>query len=171
MMVLVAVVQLSLTLIWILRPSEARPTEADAALVLVGGRGERLRAVSELASDGVVDHIVFAAAQLRESSAFQRLCASDRFAGVTLHCIDGAPRDTRSEARSLARYASSQGWDHVVVVTSTYHLTRAKLMVSRCFAGTVDGVAATPDSGPAVWFGQVLHEWAGLAESQVRRGC
>ena len=166
----IAVLSLLLTFVWILRPSQSRPERADAALLLVGGRGERIQAARELAADGTVDHVVVAAADLNPSSTFRRLCDRGRIDGASLHCLRGAA-DTRAEARVLSRYAKRQGWDHIVVVTSNYHLTRSRQLVARCFSGRVDGVGATPDSGIALRFGQVLHEWAGLLEAQVKRGC
>jgi uncharacterized SAM-binding protein YcdF (DUF218 family) len=170
-MVIVAALMAIFTHAWFLSPESVVPERADAAVVMVGGGGERLEAARWLAHEGVVDDVVVAARDLGEASGFRGICDDSTLAGARLHCLPGGDGDTRSEARALGRYAEEQGWDHVVVVTSTYHLTRSVLLVERCFAGTVDGFAATPPSGPAVWFGQVLHEWAGFMEAQVRRGC
>ncbi|MDG2114050.1 MAG: ElyC/SanA/YdcF family protein [Actinomycetota bacterium] len=166
----VAFVSLWLTDQWLLRPDRHEVGEADAALVMVGGRGERVQAMSRLAANGGVDHLVVMAVDLPESNTFRRICDTGLSGSAELHCLSGRG-DTRDEARRLSRYAERQGWDHVVVVTSSYHLSRSRLLVERCFDGRVDGLAATPDSSAAVWFGQVLHEWAGLVETQVRRGC
>lgn len=168
----VALFVLWLTDQWLLRPDRTEHGRADAALVMVGGRGERVEAMTQLLADGVVEHLVIMAADTSESNTFRRICDAGLPGPAELHCLDGGGgADTRTEARRLSLYATEQGWDHVIVVTSSYHLTRSRLLVERCFDGRVDGFAATPDSSPAVWFGQVLHEWGGLVESQVRRGC
>lgn len=170
-MVAVAVVLLVLTDRWFLRPSSDEIVDADAALVFVGGDLERARAMLDLAGTGAVDHVVVVARGLGPSNTFGRFCEEGlRFDGE-LHCLESSGADTRREARRLAEYASDQGWEHVVVVTSSYHLRRATLLIERCFEGRVDQVAAVPDASAAVWFGQVLHEWGGILETSVRRGC
>lgn len=166
----VAVLVLVLTHQWFLRPPDVVGGEPDAAVVFVGGRGERIAEMRELVGAGTVDHVLIAAADFPTSNTFRRICDRGDVSGAELTCLR-ATSDTRSEARALARHAADQGWDHVVVVSSRYHLTRAALLFSRCFDGRVDVVGGTPESGPAVWFGQVLHEWVAMAEAQVRRGC
>ncbi len=167
----VAGVVLLLTDRWFLRPGSDEVVSADAALVFVGGELERARAVRDLAVDGVVDHVVVVAAGLGPSNVFGRMCEDGLRADVELHCLELAGADTRREAELLAEYATEQRWDHVVVVTSSYHLRRATLLVERCFDGRVDQIAAIPESSAAVWFGQVLHEWGGILETTLRRGC
>jgi uncharacterized SAM-binding protein YcdF (DUF218 family) len=80
--------------------------------------------------------------------------------------------DTRGEARAIAAIAQREGWNHVVVVTSTYHVTRARMLVSRCFNGKVDAVEARPGLTVSRFVSRVTHEWAGLAEAMlVNNGC
>lgn len=172
-MALVALAALAFTYRALLRPVEDSPARVDGLLLLVGGDGERLQLATELISEGVADQLVVAAADLDASNTSRRLCEGEfdeAFSQVVVYCLPGE-NDTRAEARQLAAFASEQGWQHVLVVTSSTHLTRAKQFIGRCFDGRVDGVAATPDAGPAVWFGQLLHEWGGLMEGQLRRGC
>ena len=168
--VVVALVIHLATVMWILKPGQGDPPRSDAIVVMVGGRGERLAVTRELATAGVADHVVVAASNSPSSSTYRRLCDGEFTVDAELHCIP-AVSDTRAEARALARYAESQGWTSIIVVTSSYHVTRASLLVERCFSGTVHRAARTPDIGPGVWFGLALHEWGGLIESQVKRGC
>lgn len=153
-----------------LRPSEDQWARADALLVFDGGRGERVLAAYRLAETGRVDHVVLLDDADPDATGVRR-CEGWPTA-VELHCLDRVGvSDTRSEAASFARYARAQSWDTVVVVTSTYHLTRSRLHTQRCFDGEVLGVRANPDGSPAHWFGRILHEWGGLVRAVVQRGC
>jgi hypothetical protein len=57
------------------------------------------------------------------------------------------------------------------MVTSTYHVRRASLLLDRCYTGEVSTVAAPRRTGPGL-AADALHEWAGLvAAVTVQRGC
>lgn len=53
-----------------------------------------------------------------------------------------APSTTRGEARGIARLARERGWQRVIVVTSTYHVPRARLIFGRIDVRTVSVVGA-----------------------------
>jgi uncharacterized SAM-binding protein YcdF (DUF218 family) len=71
-----------------------------------------------------------------------RLChgGSRRFRVL---CFRPDPYSTRGEARAVARMAAVRGWRSVVVVTSTYHVTRARLLFDRCVDARVRVTGAT----------------------------
>jgi hypothetical protein len=48
-----------------------------------------------------------------------------------------APYSTRGEAEAFARLADRRGWRSVVVVSSRYHLLRARMLFERCYDGKV----------------------------------
>ena len=75
-------------------------------------------------------------------------------------CFHPQPYSTRGEARFVARLARRRGWRRVVIVTSTYHVTRARMIFRRCVAGDVDAVGARPPL--AEWATGVAYEWAKL---------
>ena len=86
-------------------------------------------------------------------------------------CFNPSPETTRGEAEAIGRLAKEHGWNRIVLVTSTYHMSRARLLVGRCYSGTVEVAPAEPDQGVGAWVGAVLHEWGGLAESAIHRSC
>jgi uncharacterized SAM-binding protein YcdF (DUF218 family) len=45
------------------------------------------------------------------------------------------PYTTRGEARAVARLADEHGWRSVVVVTSRYHVPRARMIFNRAWNG------------------------------------
>ena len=135
---------------------------ADAVVVLAGGEGERLDHGLELVRRGVAPTLV-------ASTGPNELCSvSEPFEVI---CFLPKPNNTRGEVEEVARIADQHGWHSIVLVTSTYHVTRARLLLERCYSGTVEVAPASPDKGVFGWFAAITHEWGGLAEALVERGC
>jgi uncharacterized SAM-binding protein YcdF (DUF218 family) len=136
---------------------------ADAVVVLAGGDGERLERGLELVQAGV-------APTLALSFGPDRLCGggAQPFAVV---CFRPEPEDTRGEAEAIARLASEHGWTNLVLVTSTSHVTRARMLLERCYSGTLQVTDATPRQDLPGWLLAIVHEWGGLAEAIADRDC
>jgi len=143
-------------------PSTDEVEPADAVVVLAGGDGERLERGLELVREGV-------APTLALSFGPDRLCGEPQPFDVL--CFTPSPENTRGEAETIARIASEQGWSNVVLVTSTSHVTRARLLLERCYSGTLQVTDATPRDDLPGWLGAIAHEWGGLAEALVSRSC
>ena len=86
-------------------------------------------------------------------------------------CFTPSPETTRGEAEAIGALARERGWSDLVVVTSTPHVTRARMLVDRCYDGALQVTGATPGTGLPGWIAAVTHEWAGLAEAMVERSC
>ena len=137
-------------------PSEpAPPGHADAVVVLSGGRNSRLDPALKLIREGVAP--VLAISGARQDPRWQKarlLCDEGHTAAARVICFEPTPFSTRGEARSIARLARQHGWNKVIVVTSTFHVTRARLLVRRCYPGQLWLVGA-----PAPWW-RLPEEWA-----------
>jgi uncharacterized SAM-binding protein YcdF (DUF218 family) len=159
-LVVVSLVVVNLELfVW---PSTDTLQHADAVVVLAGGDGERLDRGLALARDGVAPTLV-------ASTGPNRLCNYEqRFAVI---CFLPRPNNTRGEVEAIAQLAREHRWRRIVLVTSTYHVMRAQLLLHRCWSGTVEMAPATPHKGVLGWLGAITHEWAGLAEALVERDC
>lgn len=85
-------------------------------------------------------------------------------------CFQAEPYSTRGEARWVARFAAHEGWHSLAVVTSRFHLYRARVLFRRCTKARLE-LVATPVQW-WLWPYDVLAEWAKLAVAEtVRRGC
>ena len=101
--------------------------KADAIVVL-GGRANRLPVGLRLHEEGVAPVL---------------LVFNSSGAGDDEHVYERPdPYTTRGEARAIARLADEHGWRSVVVVTSGYHVPRARLIVRRAYDGEVQMVGA-----------------------------
>jgi uncharacterized SAM-binding protein YcdF (DUF218 family) len=152
-------------------PPTEPPGRVDAVLVLAGGNGERETTGVRLVQEGVAPVIVFSDGG-RPGSSSARLC-QQQLDGIRVACLRPRTSSTRGEARAFAELAGRHGWRSVAVVTSSYHIRRASLLVGRCYGGMVHAVAAgLGPSGGVEPVRSVLREGVGLlALRTVRRGC
>jgi len=148
------------------------PAHADVVVVLSGGLNRRLDPALKLVQRGV-------APVLAISSAFKdpkwtkahRVCqGKDGATRFRVICFAAVPYSTRGEARAVARLAREHGWNNVVVVTSTYHVTRARMLFRRCYHGRLWMVGTSAPTS------QLLTEWASetgklIVQTLFDRGC
>jgi len=140
--------------------------DADAVVVLAGAT-ERLPVAVQLAEQGS-GVLVISAAEGKVNAPARKLCGSP--GDLTVYCFDAAPSTTRGEARAIGRLARQHGWATLTVVTSTYHVPRARLLVERCTAA-VKVQGAWPSSSIVRWGRQVAHELGGLTQAAFDSGC
>jgi uncharacterized SAM-binding protein YcdF (DUF218 family) len=156
--------------LFIWAPDGPTPIHADAVVVLSGGRGDRLPKALALMDASVAPVLVISRGVDQAAAQTARVCAERTTFEV--NCVRPDPNTTRGEANAIARVASERGWHSLVVVTSRYHLTRARLLIGRCVRAHVTMVASTPARNLLNWTGDVVHEWGGLAYALlVQRGC
>jgi uncharacterized SAM-binding protein YcdF (DUF218 family) len=152
-------------------PSEsAVPAHADVVVVLSGSK-RRLPPALALIRRGVAPVLAISTVQrTKHWPQAARLCATHRYAGARVVCFTAIPFSTQGEARTVTRLARERGWHSVVVVTSTFHVTRAHMLFRRCYHGALSVVGA----GSPWW--QLPEEWFSetgklLVQLTLRRGC
>lgn len=158
---------------WTLWPSTVEPGEvesADAVVLFVGGSGERFDAALDLMAAGKASVLVVPNGQNVARARALGLCAETTDFEVLCPPIE--PLTTRGEAVAIGRVAAERGWESVIAVTSSYHISRAELLLGRCFAGRIQAVGAEPDLPLPTWRRVVAHEMvAHVAYRTVARGC
>lgn len=149
-------------------PAEDDPGTADAVVVLAGSKHERLDRGLELVRDGVARTLVISDGFDPRQPQANRLCREGGD-GFGVACFTPDPDSTRGEARAVAELARKHGWRRVLLVTSRFHVTRARMLFDRCLDADVDavGVDYPWTSVPAA----VAGEWVKLALATVARGC
>ena len=148
------------------------PAKADAVVVLAGGLNRRLDPALALMRQRVAPVLAISSAFHGDNwKKAQRLCRGDL--GPTRYevlCFNAKPYSTRGEARTVAELARTQGWKRVVVVTSTYHVTRTRVLFERCYPGRlwVVGTGSTWWRLPQHWVDETGKL---LVQETVQRGC
>jgi uncharacterized SAM-binding protein YcdF (DUF218 family) len=137
-------------------------TKADAIVVLSGDR-KRLDEGMRLFQEHVAPTLVIS----RDFHAWPAITTVCPEAHVL--CIHADPYSTRGEAETTARLARRRHWSRIVVVTSRYHLRRARMLFDRCGLKTKAVAATTTFSDYAV---DVPWEWGKfLYQLTVQRSC
>jgi uncharacterized SAM-binding protein YcdF (DUF218 family) len=130
------------------------PAHADAVVVL-SGSASRLPPAEALIRRGVAPMLAISSVlKTPKWKAARRLCRVGTYAGARVLCFEAQPYSTRGEAETVTRIAARRDWSSIVVVSSTFHLTRAKLLFTRCFDGRLSLVGA-----PTAWW-KLPQEWA-----------
>jgi uncharacterized SAM-binding protein YcdF (DUF218 family) len=103
------------------------------AIVVLGGRANRLPVGLRLLRDGAGRLlIVFNATGSGEEDEDGHLY------------VRPDPYTTRGEARAVAKLAREHGWRSIIVVTSAYHVPRARMIFRRAWDGELRMVSAPP---------------------------
>jgi uncharacterized SAM-binding protein YcdF (DUF218 family) len=156
---LVALVAASLYL-FIFVPS-AKPKHADAIVVLSSDR-PRYDAGLRLYRQHVAPTLVLSLPAFEGSGGGR----CPRFA----LCFRADPYSTRGEAQAVARLAQKRGWRRIVVVTSRYHLRRARILFRRCTPAELLFVAAPAPT--SAYLTSIPLEWGKMAvQLTAQRGC
>ena len=137
----------------------------DAIVLFAGGRGERLALAERLMNGGQAANLVIPNGLAPEWPEGNRACSETRTYRV--FCPTPEPDTTRGEARTIAALAEAEGWRHVIAVTSTYQVSRASLLLGRCFDGEVLTAKASPRLGIGTLVSRVGHEWLAWSRAVV----
>jgi uncharacterized SAM-binding protein YcdF (DUF218 family) len=169
--VLVAAWLVACLVLFVWPPAETgAPAKADAVVVL-SGSSTRLPPALALIRRRVAPVLVLSSVQETPRwKEARRLCRAGRYAAARVVCFEAHPFSTRGEARGVARLAREHRWTRVVVVSSTFHLTRVQLLFRRCYSGRLWLVGA-----PTTWWREPL-EWGSetgklAVQLTVERGC
>ena len=150
-------------------PDTNNPKSADAVVVLSGARKPRLGKGLELMRRKVAPTLVISDAPVFGWPEANRLCAGH--ATFKVICFKAKSYSTRGEAEEIGALVRRHHWTRVVVVTSRFHITRARMVVKRCVKNAkVDMVAAHVPVQE--WPRDIVFEWAKLIRSEtISRGC
>lgn len=145
-------------------PAQGMPAHVSA-IVMFAGPGDRLPVALRLAREHRAPMLVISQGQ----HGYGGPCP-EPVPGVTLICFDPNPGNTRGEAEFAGQLAKRYHWDSVVLVTGTEQDTRARMLMERCFGGSVYVVTGSLPLG--AWPYQIAYEWGALAKALVvQRGC
>jgi hypothetical protein len=148
-------------LIW---PAEGMPARADA-IVMLAGPGDRLAVATQLARERRAPVLVVS----QGWEGYGGPCVPP-IPGVKVICFDPNPGNTRGEAEFAAKLAKRYGWHSVVLVTTPTQDTRARIMMRRCFGGSIYVVTASLPWDN--WPYQIAYGWGALFKAlALHRTC
>jgi len=168
--VIAAFVVASLVLFVFPQQDDPGAHSADAVIVLSGTFSGRIDRGLELMRRHVAPLLVISGwpdPRYRRAAPYCRRPGAWPF---RVSCFTPEPYSTRGEAEEIARRARAGDWREVVVVTSTYHVTRARMLFRRCTRARIEVVGARPSL--VHWVEGVFQEWGKLAyQLTYERSC
>jgi len=151
-------------------PTVNRATRADAVVVLgPPTEDNRLETGLTLINQGYASNLVISINSPNQRRA-RAVCAQPP-GGVSVTCFTPDPATTQGEAQQIRRLAAAQHWNTVIVVTSTYHVSRARMIIKRCFDGRLEVVAARSHISPLGWAYQFAYQTGGYLKAAINWGC
>lgn len=147
------------------------PGQRVDAVVALGGRLETAIYAQNLVKGGAAPVLVLSDPyQPEDNLPVHQACAS-RPAGYRIICFAPDPSTTRGEAREIADLARVNGWTRVAVVSPTFHVTRARLLVRRCYPGTLLMLPAPMPVAFWAWTYQYVRQSLGFVKAAAMRSC
>ncbi|WP_165759615.1 YdcF family protein [Rathayibacter oskolensis] len=148
------------------------PAHVDAVLVLGPATRARTDLARELVDEGVADTLLISvwASELAAPPESSDVVACDE-PGRDVICFTADPGTTQGEARALADYARANEWESVVVITQTPHITRARILLERCWSGRVLMVSSGEPYTLGSWVYEYAYQTGAFAKVLVDQEC
>jgi uncharacterized SAM-binding protein YcdF (DUF218 family) len=145
-------------------PAQGMPANVSA-IVMLAGPGDRLPVALQLAREHRAPVLVVS----QGWKGYGGPCPAG-VAGVKLVCFEPNPGNTRGEAEFAARLAEQYHWRSIVLVTTLSQDTRARIILRRCFSGSIYVDAASLPWSALPY--QIVYNWGALAKALVlQRSC
>lgn len=178
--VIIGAVLLALFLGWLLTAYQlfynvhtAPPKQADAVVMLGGASKERMLDAMMIRFDLKAPYLVLSNTHTNGNSSADDYCDthSNKKVYPDVICFTPKPMDTRGEAVALAELASEYQWKNMIVVTSTYHIERAGLLMEQCVDANVTMMSTTPQFTAWQWLRRFVIETGGLIDVNLHPQC
>jgi hypothetical protein len=151
--------------------SRLAPGERVDAVVALGGVVESADYAQRLVQSGVAPVLVLSDPYPPgEVLPVHQACAAPTPAYRVI-CFAPAPATTRGEAQEIRALAAANGWTRIAVVAPVYHVSRARVLVRRCFGGTLLMLPPPMHVAWDVWTYQYVRQTAGYLKVMAWRGC
>jgi uncharacterized SAM-binding protein YcdF (DUF218 family) len=145
-------------------PASGMPSRVDA-IVMLAGPGDRLPTALALARAHRAPVLVVSTGW----EGYGGPCPAP-VRGVRLICFEPNPGNTRGETEYVASLARKNHWTSIALVTITPQDTRARLLMRRCYAGSVYVMTAGIPLSSYPY--QIAYEWGALFKAEfLHRSC
>jgi uncharacterized SAM-binding protein YcdF (DUF218 family) len=163
-LIVLVVVFVSVTARLFIWPAQGMPANVDA-IVMMAGPGDRLQVALQLAREHRAPVLVVSQGWL----GYGGPCPPD-VAGIKLICFEPDPGNTRGEAEFAGRLAKEYHWHSIVLVTTLTQDTRARIILRRCYSGSIYLAPASLPLSALPY--QIVYNWGALAKALVlQRAC
>jgi uncharacterized SAM-binding protein YcdF (DUF218 family) len=143
--------------------------KADAVVVLGGTPYERFDLGLKLAQEGYAPYLLISQSTGANDHNMDKYCHGHF--SFTVKCFIPDPWTTEGEAREIRSDAERYGWHHVIVITFTPHVSRARYIVGKCFDGDITMVASPAPTGFQFWAWMFIRQSGSYVKAFLTQGC
>lgn len=147
--------------------TDHEPKHADVVLVLGPLSEKRIALAKRLLAEHRVDRMMWSAT-ITTHAQYPLLQECRTTPGLI--CERPSPATTEGEGEMLERRAAENGWKSAIVVTQTAHVTRARMILSRCFSGRL-AMVESGDPPVGGWVYQFLYQTGATVKFWFNRPC
>ncbi|QWT23388.1 hypothetical protein KPL76_11755 [Subtercola sp. PAMC28395] len=150
-------------------PQTGRPERTDVVLVLGPATNDRIALAESLMKKGLSSNLLVSVGSSKATSDPDTICSKK--VSYTVYCAVPDPFTTQGEARWLGRMAREHGWKSATVITFKPHISRARIIVQRCFDGELDMLAVTTPLSLIDWMYQFAYQNTAYVKVALTPGC
>ncbi|GAB3616248.1 YdcF family protein [Okibacterium endophyticum] len=148
-------------------PHTDEPRKVDAIIVL-GPSKYGMEYAENLMDQGLSGNLVISSSR-EDGEYVSEACSARRPYAVT--CFAPDPGTTQGEARAIAGLALENGWTEVAVVTIVTHVNRARLIIGRCYTGTLNVYAYARHLSLGYWVQQYVYQTGAFVKALGWTSC
>lgn len=141
-----------------------RPQKADAIVVLGPSNKRVPEAVALARSLGMTELVL-------SIGDFPQQVGTCEQPGLVVTCFVPDPYETVGEAEEIGRLAVEHGWHSLIVMTSTPHIARARMLIERCYPGRLQMVRTSESLSWSEWLGQAFYQSGAFVKAVVNQPC
>jgi len=156
-------------------PPSDQPKHADVLFVL-GPPDQRMVYAEQLMQQGYAPTLAVSSPVDKDGRFESDICGAQR--SYRIICFHSDPFTTQGEARALKNLSDQYGWKSANVLTAQFHVTRAQVIVARCYTGDLHMVADRMDlpfvslTNPTYsWAYQYLYQTAAFIKVAIHPDC
>jgi len=86
-------------------------------------------------------------------------------------CFHPEPFTTQGEARALQAMSQQHGWESANVLTAQHHITRARVIIDRCYKGDVKMIKYDADLSFPEWAYSYAYQSAAFVKVALHQEC
>ncbi len=153
-------------------PSTDTPRKTDVIMVLGPPQPSRIAIAQKLLGEGLSKNLIISVPPLTNRYDNATTITPCRgLPGVTVYCRTPNPFTTRGEAHILRSLSAKNHWTTATIITFTPHISRARFIVQRCFAGKLTMVADRTPLPLGTWVYQYLYQTGAFGKAFLEGGC
>ncbi len=137
-------------------PAADEPEHADVLFVL-GPPDQRIADAEQLMQDGYAPTLAVSSPIDKHGKYEAAICGAHR--SYRIICFNPDPFTTQGEARALKNLSDLYGWKSADVLTAQFHVSRARVIIGRCYSGKLRMVADQRNI-PLLSFTSPTYSWA-----------